>query len=128
VLSATARKPAAATHWSTRRLPPTWPCLAAWRTHEYTRHGTTSLFAALEVASGKVHVRSLRRDRHAEFIAFLNSLVRRYSGRELHPICDNCGTHKHPAVMRWRESIRAFICTSPRPGPLGSTWLSAGSG
>ena len=44
----------------------------ARQTHDYTRHGTTSLFAALEVASGKVHARSFRRHRHLEFIAFLN--------------------------------------------------------
>jgi transposase len=85
----------------TQRLLPMWPGLPARRTHDYTRHGTTSLFAALEVASGKVHARCFRRHRHGEFIAFLNSLVRRYPGRELHLICDNYGTHKHPEVVRW---------------------------
>jgi hypothetical protein len=50
---------------------PMWPGLAARMTHDYTRHGTTSLFAALEVASGEVHGRSLKRHTHVEFIAFL---------------------------------------------------------
>jgi hypothetical protein len=47
-------------------------------THDYTRHGTTRLFAALEVATGKGHARCYRRDRHAEFIAFLESLAKPY--------------------------------------------------
>jgi transposase len=63
---------------------PMWPGLPARRTHDYTRHGTTSLFAALEVASGKVHARCFRRQRHEEFIAFLNSLVRRYPGHQIY--------------------------------------------
>jgi hypothetical protein len=46
-------------------------------THDYQRHGTTSLYAALEVASGKVHARCYRGHCHEEFIAFLNSLARR---------------------------------------------------
>jgi hypothetical protein len=58
---------------------------------------TTSLFAALEVASGKVHRRCFKGHTHVEFIAFLESLAKRYPGRELHLICDN-RHHKHPAV------------------------------
>jgi transposase len=85
----------------TQPLLPMWPGLPARMTHDYTRHGTTSLFAALEVASGKVHARCFRRHRHLEFVAFLKSLARRYPGRELHLICDNYGTHKHPAVKQW---------------------------
>lgn len=105
----------------TQRLLPMWPGLPARRTHDYTRHGTTSLFAALEVASGKVHGRCFRRHRHAEFIAFLNSLIRRYPGRELHLICDNYGTHKHPEVVRW-------LAAHPRIHlhftPTGASWLN----
>ncbi|MGO9606485.1 MAG: hypothetical protein ACLQAT_24360 [Candidatus Binataceae bacterium] len=77
-----------------------WPGLPARRTHDYTRHSTTSLLAALEVASGKVHARCFRRHRHLEFTAFLNSLVRRYPGREIHSIRDNYETQKHPAVAQ----------------------------
>jgi transposase len=80
---------------------PMWPELSVRMTHDYVRHGTTSLFAALEVASGKVHGRCYRRHRHAEFIAFLESLAKRYPKLELHLICDNYGTHKHPAVKQW---------------------------
>ena len=57
---------------------PMWPGLPTRMTHDYIRHGTTSLFAALEVASGKVHGRCHRRHRHVEFIAFLESLAKRY--------------------------------------------------
>jgi hypothetical protein len=69
----------------TQRLLPMWPGLPARRTHDYTRHGTTSLFAALEVARGNAT---------RGFIAFLNSLARRYPRREIHLICDNYGTRK----------------------------------
>src|SRR2546427_5236506 len=71
---------------------PMWPGLPTRMTHDYTRHGTTSLFAALEVASGgKVHGRCYRRHRHLEFIAFLESLARGYPKLELHLLCDNYG-------------------------------------
>ena len=60
-----------------------WPGLPA-RMPIYTRHGTTSLFAALEVASGKVHRRCFKRHTHVEFIAFLESSAKRYPGRQLH--------------------------------------------
>ena len=85
----------------TAPLLPLRPGIPAQMTHDYQRHGTTSLFAALEVASGKVHGRCYRRHRHQEFIAFLNSLTRRYPRREIHLICDNYGTHNHPAVRQW---------------------------
>jgi hypothetical protein len=98
-----------------------WSGLAARITHDYTRHGTTSLFAALELASVKVHARCFRRHRHLEFIAFLNSLARRYAGRELYLICDNYGTHKHPAAKQW-------LADHPRIHlhfkPTGASWLN----
>src|SRR5216684_4999659 len=87
---------------------PMWPGLPVRMTHDYQRHGTTSLFAALEVASGKVHGRCYRRHRHQEFIEFLNSLARRYPGRELHLICDNYGTHSHSAVCQWLAAHPRF--------------------
>lgn len=100
---------------------PMWPGLPARMTHDYTRHGTTSLFAALEVASGKVHGRCFQRHTHLEFIAFLESLVRRYPKRELHLICDNYGTHKHPAVRQW-------LAVHPRIQlhftPTSASWLN----
>jgi transposase len=100
---------------------PMWPGLPARMTHDYVRHGTTSLFAALEVASGKVHGRCYRRHRHAEFIVFLESLAKRYPKLELHLICDNYGTHKHPAVKQW-------LATHPRFHlhftPTSASWLN----
>lgn len=100
---------------------PMWPGLPARMTHDYTRHGTTSLFAALEVASGKVHGRCYRRHRHLEFIAFLESLARRYPKLELHLICDNYGTHKHPAVKRWLASHPRFHLHFT---PTSASWLN----
>ncbi len=68
--------------------------------HTYKRHGTTTLFAALEVATGKVVAEHYHRRRRREFLAFMNSLVAAYPGRELHVILDNLNTHK-PKRDRW---------------------------
>jgi transposase len=100
---------------------PMWPGLPARMTHDYTRHGTTSLFAALEVASGKVHGRCFQRHTHVEFIAFLQSLARRYPKRELHLICDNYCTHKHPAVQEWRAAHPRFHLHFT---PTSASWLN----
>jgi transposase len=100
---------------------PMWPGLPARMTHDYLRHGTTSLFAALEVASGKVHGRCYRRHRHAEFIAFLESLAKRYPKLELHLICDNYGTHKHPAVKHWLAAHPRFHLHFT---PTSASWLN----
>ena len=87
---------------------PMGPGLPARMTHDYTRQGTSALFAALEVASGKVHGRCFQRHTHVEFTAFLESLAKRYPKRELHLICDNYGTHKHPVVLAWRAAHPHF--------------------
>jgi transposase len=91
------------------------------RTHDYVRHGTTSLFAALEVTSGKVHGRCYAQHTHVEFIAFLDSIRREYPRREIHLICDNYGTHKHPKVKQW-------LATHPRFQihftPTSASWLN----
>src|SRR5712671_6319516 len=100
---------------------PMWPGLPARMTHDYVRHGTTSLFAALEVASGKVHGRCYRRHRHAEFIVFLESLAKRYPKLELHLICDNYGTHKHPAVKEWLVAYPRFHLHFT---PTSASWLN----
>jgi transposase len=70
--------------------------------HEYKRHGTTTLFAALEVATGLVKAGHYRRRRRVEFLDFMNGLVARYPHRELHVILDNLNTHK-PKHDRWLE-------------------------
>ena len=100
---------------------PMWPGLPVRMTHDYVRHGTTSLFAALEAASGKVHGRCYRRHRHAEFIVFLESLAKRYPKLELHLICDNYGTHKHPAVKQWLAAHPRFHLHFT---PTSASWLN----
>jgi transposase len=95
--------------------------LPARMTHDYTRHGTTSLFAALEVANGKVHARCFRRHRHHEFVAFLESLARRYPRLELHIICDNYGTHKHAEVQHWLVAHPRFHLHFT---PTSASWLN----
>lgn len=71
--------------------------------HAYTRHGTTTLFAALEVATGQVKAGHFARRRRREFLAFMNELVAAWPERELHVIVDNLNTHK-PKRDRWLAS------------------------
>jgi putative transposase len=71
-------------------------------THDYTRHGTTTLFAALDIATGKVIGDCKRRHRHQEFLAFLHEMdVNVPPHLEVHLILDNYGTHKHRKVKAW---------------------------
>jgi hypothetical protein len=71
-------------------------------THDYQRHGTTTLFAALDVAAGRVQHRCLPRHRHQEYLRFLQQIDREISSDlALHLIVDNYATHKHPKVERW---------------------------
>jgi DDE superfamily endonuclease len=103
----------------TAPLLPLRPGIPAQMTHAYKRRGTTSLFAALEVATGKAHGRCYRRHRHQEFLEFLNSLARRYPRREMHLICDNYGTMITPQSVSGWPPIRASISTSRPPVPRG---------
>jgi len=71
-------------------------------THDYYRHGTTTLFAALDVLDGSVITQCKPRHRHQEFRAFLNHLNRNVpSGLAVHLIADNYATHKHPQIKAW---------------------------
>jgi transposase len=71
-------------------------------THDYVRHGTTTLFAALDVASGEVITQCKKRHRHQEFLAFLNHIDRNVpDDLDIHMVCDNYATHKHPKVRAW---------------------------
>ncbi len=86
----------------TQPLLPMRPGMAERRTHDYVRHGTTSLFAALDVATGKVIGTCHRRHRHQEFLRFMRLLDERLPrDQEVHLILDNYATHKTPAVKRW---------------------------
>jgi len=64
------------------------------QSHDYKRHGTTTLFAALEVATGKITATHTKRRRRVEFLDFMNGIVEAHPGRELHVILDNLNTHK----------------------------------
>jgi hypothetical protein len=71
-------------------------------THDYKRHGTTTLFAALSVLDGTVIGRCMQRHRHLEFIRFLNAVERQVAAnRPIHVVLDNYTTHKHPKVLAW---------------------------
>jgi transposase len=77
---------------------------AGTMTHDYKRNGTTTLFAALNVATGEVVGECFERHRHDEFLVFLKKLDRQTpKGLDLHLIVDNYATHKHPAVQVWLE-------------------------
>ncbi|RSM58198.1 IS630 family transposase [Actinoplanes sp. ATCC 53533] len=72
------------------------------RTHDYRRHGTTTLFAALEVATGKITADACyQRHRNGEFLAFLKQVAKAHPRVKLHVVCDNYGTHNHPNVKAW---------------------------
>jgi transposase len=81
---------------------PMMPAVAGRQTHDYVRHGTTSLFAALDVATGKVIGQHQRRHRHQEFLRFLKTIDANAPAElDLHLICDNYATHKTPQIQQW---------------------------
>jgi DDE superfamily endonuclease len=99
----------------TAPILPIRPGLPEKATHDYVRHGTTTLFAALEVATGRVEQACLPRHRHQEFLRFLRQVAKAYPRVKLHVVCDNYATHKHPAVKACSRATRGSPCTSPRP-------------
>jgi transposase len=105
-----------------RPMLPMMPGSPARRTHDYVRYGTTSLFAALEIATGKVIGQHHRRHRHQEFLRFLKTIdTNTPADLDLHLICDNYGTHKTPAVDRWLASHPRFHLHFT---PTSSSWLN----
>jgi transposase len=91
-------------------------------THDYKRHGTTSLFAALNVLEGTVIGECHQRHRHLEFLKFLRRIDREFpANRGLHLILDNCGTHTHPNVKEWLPQHPRF---SLHFTPTGASWLN----
>jgi transposase len=91
-------------------------------THDYKRHGTTTLFAALEVAQGKVIGQCFARHRHQEFLKFLKRLDAEFPVEmDLHLVMDNYGTHKHPRVQAWLDRHPRFV---PHFVPTSSSWLN----
>jgi transposase len=99
---------------------------AGTMTHDYKRHGTTTLFAALNVLDGKVIGRNMQRHRHQEFIRFLNAIEAEVpAGKVIHAILDNYAAHKHPKVRQWldRHPRWTFHFT-----PTSASWLNAVEG
>jgi transposase len=80
---------------------PIKPGKAQRMTHDYKRNGTTSLYAALEIATGEVTGSCYPQHRHQEFLAFLNQIVKAYPRRPLHVVLDNSSTHSTPEVNAW---------------------------
>lgn len=90
------------------------------RSHDYKRHGTTHLFAALDVASGKVSTGHYNRKRRREFLDFMNSIIEKTPDREIHVVLDNLSTHKpkHDAWLTRHKNVH-FHYT-----PTHSSWLN----
>ena len=98
----------------------------AAQTHDYTRHSTTTLFAALNVLDGTVLGRCMQRHRNSEFIRFLNAVEAAVPASKLvHVILDNYGSHKHPKVRAWlaRHPRWTFHFT-----PTSALWLNVVEG
>ena len=99
---------------------------AGTMTHDYKRHGTTTLFAALDVLEGKVIGRCMQRHRHQEFIRFLNAIEAQVpAGKIVHVILDNYAAHKHPKVRQWLARHSRFIFHFT---PTSCSWLNAVEG
>lgn len=91
-------------------------------THDYVRHGTTSLFAALNVQDGSIIGTCEKKHRHQEWIKFLNLIKRNVpKEKEIHLICDNYATHKHPKVKAWLARNKRFHCHFT---PTSASWLN----
>src|SRR6478735_3688938 len=105
----------------TAPILPIMPGVPEKATHDYIRNGTTTLFAALEVATGKVVDACQPRHRHQEFLRFLKQVAKAYPRRQLHIVCDNYATHKHPRVKAW-------LACNPRITlhftPTSGSWLN----
>lgn len=92
------------------------------RTHDYYRHGTLTLFAALDYLEGKIIAQSAPRHRHQEWLAFLQQVDGEVpDGQEIHLIIDNYATHKHPRVRRWLQQHPRFHLHFT---PTSSSWLN----
>lgn len=106
----------------TQPLLPMRPGIPARQTHDYTRHGTTTLFAALNMLDGAVIGDCMPRHRHQEFIRFLQLIdTKTPLDLALHLIVDNYGTHKHPRVQRWLKRHPRFHLHFI---PTSSSWLN----
>ena len=108
------------------RTQPTLPMglgYAEGYTHDYVRHGTTTLFAALDIATGLVFGQCRKRHRHEEFLSFLRLIDREVPAEELdiHLVLDNYATHKHAKVKRWLAARPRFHLHFT---PTSASWLN----
>ena len=95
-------------------------------THDYKRHGTTTLFAALDILDGTVTGQNMQRHRHQEFIRFLNAIEAKVpAGKIIHAIVDNYAAHKHPKVLAWLERHPRWVFHFT---PTSCSWLNAVEG
>jgi transposase len=105
----------------TAPMLPMQPGLPERRTHDYVRHGTTTLFAALEIATGKVTGTCQPRHRHQEFLRFLKQVAKAYPDQDLHLVMDNYAAHKRIEVRRW-------LAANPRVQvhftPTSASWMN----
>lgn len=106
----------------TQPILPLRPGLPQRQTHDYERHGTTTLFAALDVAVGKVIGQCQQRHRHQEFLRFLDKIdAATPAGLAVHLILDNYGTHKHPEVKKWFAAHPRYRVHFT---PTSASWLN----
>jgi len=91
-------------------------------THDYKRNGTTTLFAALNTATGEVYGLCQERHRHQEWLKFLRLIDQTVAAeKQIHIICDNYATHKHPTVQRWLKKHKRFHIHFT---PTSASWLN----
>jgi transposase len=101
---------------------PMMPGMPERRTHDYARHGVTSLFAAFNIADGAVIGELHRRHRHQEYLKFLRKIDKSVpSGLDVHIVCDNYATHKTPEVQEWLARRPRFHVHFT---PTGSSWIN----
>jgi len=106
----------------TAPMLPMMPGVPGRTTHNYIRYGTTSLFAALDIATGKVIGQHQRRHRHQEFLRFLKTIDRNTPAElDLHLICDNYATHNTPEIRKWLASHPRFHLHFT---PTSGSWLN----
>jgi transposase len=106
----------------TQPMLPLRPGLPERQTHDYVRHGTTTLFAALEVATGRISADAcFPRHTNVEFLAFLKQVAKAHPRVKLHVICDNYGTHSHDNVTAWLAKHQRITLHFT---PTSCSWLN----
>jgi len=106
----------------TQKSLPLFPGRLKTRTHDYKRNGTTTLFAAMDLAEGKIVAECMPRNRHQEWLKFLQKIDAETPPElDLHLIVDNYATHKHPNVLKWLKKHPRFHIHFT---PTSSSWLN----